>query len=177
MQFHLLFIHLVSHWQLVAFFKCDRVSMNSFLPTVARCTLPVSASLSSDGSFYPTVPLSVVWRQAFFSSTPRWFALLYSKTVKIILWARHLQPTPKSFSHAAFSPVTSAWVGKSLEQNTLTQWSQCFYCTLWVFQTWTHFELPDVNFSGTLLVHTSKNMNWNMWRHCTAAERRSVVYL
>lgn len=93
-----------------------------------------------------TVPLSVVWRRALFSSTPRWFALLYTKTVKIILWALYLQPTLKSFSHTALSPVRSAWVGKSPEQNTLKQWSQCFYYTLTASQTlfciWT-FRGPD----------------------------------
>lgn len=46
-----------------------------------------------------TVPLSVVWRRAFFSSTPCWFAPLYTKTVKIIWWASYLQPTLKSFPH------------------------------------------------------------------------------
>lgn len=86
-------------------------------------------------------PLSVIWWHALFCLTSCWVALLCTKTVKIILWALYLQPTLKSYSLSSLSLVRSAWVGKGLEQNTLTYWATCFHFTLRTTQTLRTYSL------------------------------------
>lgn len=102
-------------------------------------------------------PLSVIWWQALCSLTSCWVALLCTKTVKIILWALYLEPTLKSYSLSALSLVRSAWLGKGLEQNTLTSWATCFRYTLRTTQT---LRIYSLNVWG----RTFKGHDWaTLW--------------